>query len=85
MESDSFSGDLISEPEVPYTVNNVPRDELAEEILKLAEEQGVITRKDVQDKFKVGSTKAFLCLKILCDNGKLKQRKMGRQSSYSIG
>lgn len=85
MGSDSFSGDLISEPEVPYTVNNVPRDELAEEILKLAEELGVITRKDVQDKFKVGSTKAFLCLKILCDNGKLKQRKMGRQSSYSIG
>lgn len=83
-EVDRYSGDLISEPRPQYTVNNVPRDELADEILRLAEEKGTITRKDVQDRFKVGSTKAFLCLKILCDSGRLTQQKMGKQSRYSI-
>lgn len=82
--ADYYSGDLISEPRTQYTVNNVPRDELADEILRLAEEKGTITRKDVQDRFRVGSTKAFLCLKILCDSGKLTQQKMGKQSRYSI-
>ena len=79
---DYYSGDLISEPRHEYAVNNVPRDVLADSILELAKKKGMITRKDVQDHFKVGSTKAFLCLKILCDNGKLLQQKMGRQTSY---
>lgn len=81
---DYYSGNLISEPRPQYAVNNVPRDELADSILRLAKEQGTITRKDVQDKFNVGSTKAFLCLKILCDSGKLRQQKMGKQSRYLI-
>ena len=83
-ESDCFSGDLISEPHIRYAVNNVPRNELAQEILRLAEDKGTITRKDVQDSFNVGSTKAFLCLKMLCDSGKLRQQKMGRLSGYSV-
>ncbi|MBP5162253.1 MAG: hypothetical protein ILP16_04670 [Spirochaetales bacterium] len=83
-EIDYYSGDLISEPRPQYNVNIVPRDVLADSILKLAREKGVITRKDVQDKFNVGSTKAFLCLKILCENGKLKQQKMGKQTSYTL-
>ena len=82
--TDHYSGDLISEPRPQYAVNNVPREELADAILRLAEEKGTITRKNVQDRFKVGSTKAFLCLKILCDSGKLRQQKMGKQSRYSI-
>ena len=80
--SDYYSGNLISEPKAPYHVNYVPRDEIAASVLEMARKKGTITRKDVQDRFNIGSTKAFFCLKILCDSGKLRQQKMGKQTSY---
>ena len=79
---DYYSGDLLSEHKAHYHVNYVPRDEIAASVLEMARKKGTITRKDVQNRFNIGSTKAFLCLKILCDSGKLRQQKMGKQTSY---
>lgn len=83
-EYDPFYGDLISEPRQQYGANIIPRETLSQSILQMVKAKGMITRKDVQDKFKVGSTKAFLCLKTLCDEGKLKQLGSGRQTYYTI-
>ncbi|MBO4393020.1 MAG: putative DNA binding domain-containing protein [Spirochaetales bacterium] len=74
----------ISERRAQYGPNNVPRETLMKSILEFAGSIEFITRKDVQDKFDVGSTKAFLCLKKLCDDGKLIQHNMGRQTTYSL-
>lgn len=78
-----FSGDLISDSRAQYGASSVPRITVEAAILELARKKGTITRRDVQGAFKVGSTKAFMCLKNLCEEGKLRQFKMGKQTSYS--
>ena len=83
MKAPSY-GYEISERRAQYGPNNVPRETLMKSILEFAGSIEFITRKDVQDKFDVGSTKAFLCLKKLCDDGKLIQHNMGRQTTYSL-
>ncbi|MBQ9698715.1 MAG: putative DNA binding domain-containing protein [Acidaminococcaceae bacterium] len=57
-------------------------DRLKDSICKLANEKGRITRKDVEDAFGFGSTKAFKYLKILCAEGKIRQQKNGNQTTY---
>ncbi|MBO4394519.1 MAG: putative DNA binding domain-containing protein [Spirochaetales bacterium] len=80
-----YDGDLIAERRVPYGIPNyVPRSVLMEDVLAFAREKGTITRKDVQDRFSVGSTKAFICLKKLCEDGKLSQTLMGKQTIYKL-
>ena len=81
---DGFFGDVVSEPKPQYGASIIPRETLSRSILSMAKEKGIITRKDVQDMFKVGSTKAFLCLKTLCEEGKLRQLGSGRQTYYTI-
>ena len=77
-----FSGDLLSDGRTRYGAANAPRSAVEQAILELAAKKGTITRQDVQDAFNVGSTKAFMCLKDLCEEGKLRQLKMGKQTSY---
>lgn len=81
---DPYYGDFVSEQRAAYTVNVIPRAVVSDSILELVRKKGTITRKDVEDEFKVGTTKAFMCLKALCDDGRLRQIKMGRQTSYTL-
>lgn len=81
---DAYYGDYISENGIKYGSNLIPRESLSASIMEMVRQNGIITRKDIQDKFKVGSTKAFLCLKALCDEGKLRQSGSGRQTYYRL-
>ena len=47
-----------------------------------AKEQGSISRKDVEEAFHIGSTKAYKILKMLCEAGLLIQQKNGNQTIY---
>ena len=58
------------------------REVLKASIYKLAKENGRITRKEIEDNFGFGSTKAFKYLKILCEEGKIIQQKNGNQTIY---
>ena len=55
-----------------------------EMIVAYALENGQVTRKEVEDLLKVGSTKAFRLLKELCDAGKLKAEGKGKLSRYVV-
>ena len=55
-----------------------------EMIVAYALENGQVTRKEVEDLLKVGSTKAFRLLKELCDAGKLKAEGNGKLSRYVV-
>ena len=57
-------------------------ERLKDSICKLANEKGRITRKDVENVFGFGSTKAFKYLKLLCAEGKIRQEKYGNQTTY---
>ena len=52
------------------------------QVLSLAREQGKITRKEVEEAFDCGSTKAYKLLKALCEEGLLIQQKNGNQTVY---
>ena len=51
-------------------------------IVQYAQENGSITRKEVEDLIGAGTTKAFRLLKELCEAGKLEQKGNGRLSTY---
>ena len=50
--------------------------------VQYAQENGSITRKEVEDLIGAGTTKAFRLLKELCEAGKLEQKGNGRLSTY---
>ena len=52
------------------------------QVLSLAKEQGKITRKEVEEAFDCGSTKAYKMLVALCREGLLVQQKRGNQTVY---
>ena len=45
-------------------------------------EQGGISRREVEEAFGFGSTKAYKVLKMLCEDGLLVHRKRGKQTIY---
>lgn len=51
-------------------------------ILDFAGENGRVTRKEVEELIGAGTTKAFLLLKELCQNGQLEAQGAGRQTYY---
>jgi len=55
-----------------------------EEIYQLIQSRGTITRKEVEEIFGFGSTKAYNLLKRLCSKGKIHQKKQGNQTCYYI-
>ena len=57
-------------------------DELQNAVYSRAKEQGRITRKEVEEEFGFGSTKAYKVLMILCEAGLLSQEKRGKQTVY---
>lgn len=57
-------------------------DDVHMKIYNLAKEKGKITRKEVEDEFGFGSTKAYKILLSLCDAGLLVQKKHGKLTVY---
>lgn len=70
----------LSEP----AVNRYP-DEPREKVMDLVKGKGEITRKDVENAFGVGSTKAYKILKQLCADGVLVQVLNGNKTIYKAG
>lgn len=53
-----------------------------DQIVQFANEQGFITRRQVEELLESGPTKAYSILMQLCDSGLLRQEKSGRNSAY---
>ena len=53
-------------------------------IVDLVRQKGVVTRKDVENALRSGSTKAYRLIKQLCEQGILQQRSQGRLTTYSL-
>ncbi len=60
-------------------------EEVMENICSRVKEQGAITRKEVEEVFGFGSTKAYKILMLLCETGLLTQQKRGNQTVYVSG
>ena len=56
--------------------------QLSDSIYALAQEKGRVTRREVEEIYRIGSTKAFTILKKLCEKGLLTQQKKGYQTVY---
>lgn len=70
------------------TVNNRAEiisfpEKLIDEAYQFAKEKGHLTRKDIEERFGFGSTKAYKLLKYLCDENLLVQKKYGKQTYYT--
>lgn len=71
---------------VPYRQSReLPSDKQKDLIVKYAAEKGSVTRKDVEDLLNVGTTKAFMLIKNLCEVKKLEKKGKGRLSVYVVG
>ena len=57
-------------------------EEIRTAIYQKAKEQGMVTRKEVEQEFGFGSTKAYKVLKGLCEAGLLMQKKNGNRTVY---
>ena len=57
-------------------------DAVREAVYVRSREQGGISRREVEEAFGFGSTKAYKVLKLLCEEGLLVQRKRGKQTIY---
>ena len=53
-------------------------------IIQYAQENGSVTRKEVEDLIGAGTTKAFRLLKELCEANRLEQKGNGKLSTYVI-
>ena len=49
-------------------------EEIRASVYRMAKEQGTVTRKEVEQEFGFGSTKAYKVLKGLCERGQLMQK-----------
>ena len=74
----------------PHIRNDMPSGNLSyysdpySAICRLASEKECITRKDVEELLGTGSTKAYKCLKKLCDDGRLVQVLNGNRTVYVL-
>ena len=53
-----------------------------EAVYRFVKTKGETTRKDIEEEFGVGSTKAYKLLKQLCEDGRVSQKSMGNKTSY---
>lgn len=74
--------DTVSEPTKTYQAESDV--DTLNAIRVLAKEKGKITRKEIEEAYGFGSTKAFKLLKKLCDSGVLIQNKSGNQTVYVL-
>ena len=66
------------------TGGDISLNEQKQLIVQYAQENGSVTRKEVEDLIGAGTTKAFRLLKELCEAGKLEQKGRGKLSAYLI-
>ncbi len=64
--------------------NNTESEDKNDAVYQFVRKNGETTRKDIEEAFGVGSTKAYKMLKQLCDDGRLFQKMNGRKTTYII-
>ena len=52
-------------------------------VLEFVKSKGIVTRKDIEDRFRFGTTKSFKLLKRLCESGLLTKHGQGNRTFYS--
>ena len=55
-----------------------------EKLIEIIRLKKIVTRKEVEEELKIGTTRAFTLLKKLCDDGIAVQKKNGRLTVYSL-
>lgn len=55
-----------------------------ESVYELIREKGEVSRKEVEEVLDSGTTKAYMCLKELCDHGLIAQRRNGNRTTYIL-
>lgn len=65
------------------TVRKHTPDDLKEKVYEMIRDNGELTRKDVEEKFNIGSTKSYRILKQLCEEGLVIQQLNGNRTTYS--
>ena len=59
-------------------------DDLKEKIAAYVNTHGEVTRKEIEEEFQFGTTRAFTYLKMLCEEGAIVQHKHGRMTVYTV-
>ncbi|MBQ6482551.1 MAG: hypothetical protein IJI45_15690, partial [Anaerolineaceae bacterium] len=59
-------------------------DDLKERVFEMIRDKGEASRKEVEEKFNIGSTKSYKILKQLCADGLLTQRLNGNKTTYTL-
>ena len=62
--------------------NNYSR--IKESIYRFIKAKGEVSRKEIENEFHMGSTKAFKLLKLLCADGLLEQKLNGNKTTYVV-
>jgi len=76
-EANSVTDTMNSQTEPMHEI-----EEIRAAVYQKAKEQGTVTRKEVEQEFGFGSTKAYKVLKGLCEAGQLMQKKNGNRTVY---
>ncbi len=67
-----------------YRIAKNKQQKLKDAILKFVQTNGEVSRKEVEETFGFGSTKAFKYLKMLCEEGLIIQEKLGNKTTYVL-
>lgn len=67
-----------------YRIAKNKQQKLKDAILKFVQTNGEVSRKEVEENFGFGSTKAFKYLKMLCEEGLIIQEKLGNKTTYVL-
>lgn len=59
-------------------------DDLKERVFEMIRDKGEASRKEVEEKFNIGSTKSYKILKQLCADGLLTQKLNGNKTTYTL-
>ena len=78
----NYAGERKELPTAPIKVKD--KEDRKEIVLQLAEKQGYITRKEVEDKLTVSQSTAILLLRDMVESGLLIKVKDGKQMKYRI-
>ena len=60
----------------------IDSNNIKDQIYKMVKEKGSSSRKEIEETFDISSTKSYLILKELCEEGLLLQKLNGRKTTY---
>ena len=81
-ENTENEGNFVADGMNSQTESKPDMEEIQTAVYQRAKAQGKVTRKEVEQEFGCGSTKAFKVLKALCKTGLLIQQKNGNRTVY---